>query len=430
MNLQVGLIKISNILGIEDMEIRPGKLTVIKGRNGAGKSSVIESIKGVLKSGHDATLLRNGADKGEAVLVLDDGSRISKSITPTKSTRRFVDASGVPSDAPAGDIAALYDALSANPLEFLELDGKQQVSALLEAMPMRADVAKLQEITGAPVAPELARAHALTAIDAVHKAIYDGRTGTNGAIRDKKGTIRQLEAAIPEALAESDAVDETELEAALAAADEARDAEMKRIDDKLALMERAWQARLDELQAEIDKTKATRVDVRGKAEKQRQRTREQCAAEKQPINDRLLLIRSNRDAAAKARATRETIDKMHGELAKLEQEAEAATDSLAKLDAYKADLLAALPIPGLQVKEGALYYGEVLFKRLNTAEQMKVAVEIAKLRAGPLGLVCVDGAERLNDAAFAEFSKQMIASDVQAIVTRACDGPLKVEALS
>lgn len=426
MNLNVSLIKIRNVLGIESLDIKPGKFTVIRGRNGSGKSSAIEAIKAALGSGHDATLLRDGAEKGETVLVLDDGTNIGKTITAAKSTR---------SGQTASEVRDLIDSLSVNPIEFLTVDRKKQITALMEAMPMRADLAKLAEITGAPVAPELAQAHALTAIEAVYDGVYQNRTGVNRSIKDKGGTIRQLEETIPAALAATDAVDETALDESIAAADAARDAELVRVDEKLALMETAWQTRMDELQVEIDNAKgdidtikAERERIRGAADKQRQRARDKCNTEKQPFNDRLLLIRSNRDAAAKARATRETIDQMHKDLKALEAESQAATDALAALETYKADLLSSLPIPGLRVDGGEIYYGKVLFERLNTAEQMKVAVEIAKLRAGPLGLVCVDGIERLNDEAFAAFREQALASDVQMIVTRACDGPLTVEA--
>jgi len=433
-SINVARVKIKNILGIEEFELSPGKFTAITGRNGAGKTSILEAVKSALRGGHDATLLRNGADRGEVVLVLDDGTEIAKRVTASGSTQAVRDANGGKVARPADAIRALIDALSVNPIEFLAVPKKQQISALLEAMPMRADVARLAEITGRQIAGELAEAHALDAIDTVYKLVYDDRTGLNRAAKEKAGTISQLEATIPAALADCDAVDETALESAMEAADAARDAELARIDGKLAGMETGWSATLDDLQVQIDTlqakiaaTKAEREETRARAEKQRQITRDKCAAEKQGPQEQLALIRANRDAAAKARATRETIDKMAEELDGLKGEAEAATAALAALDAYKAELLAGLPIPGLEVRDGEIYFNGVLFDRLNSAEQVKVAVEVAKLRAGKLGLVCVDGIERLDPAAFEAFREQAVASDVQLVVTRVGDGDLAVE---
>ena len=59
------------------LEVPKGEIVAIVGANGSGKTSVLETIQAVLKGGNDATLLREGAAKGEAVLVLDDGTEIN-----------------------------------------------------------------------------------------------------------------------------------------------------------------------------------------------------------------------------------------------------------------------------------------------------------------------------------------------------------------
>ena len=66
-------IKISNILGIRELEFKAGQFVEVTGRNGQGKTSLLEAIKAATQGGHDATLLRKGAEKGEVVLVLDSG---------------------------------------------------------------------------------------------------------------------------------------------------------------------------------------------------------------------------------------------------------------------------------------------------------------------------------------------------------------------
>ncbi|MNT74306.1 hypothetical protein D3C72_2131160 [compost metagenome] len=72
----------------------------------------------------------------------------------------------------------------------------------------------------------------------------------------------------------------------------------------------------------------------------------------------------------------------------------------------------------MEVKDGEIYRDGVVFDRLNTAQQVWVAIEIAKLRAGNLGVSCVDGIELLDPAAFEEFKKQSLASNLQLFVSR------------
>jgi DNA repair exonuclease SbcCD ATPase subunit len=443
-HLNVSGITIRNVLGIESLQIKPGKVTVIRGRNGSGKSSIIEGIKSALKGGHDATLLRNGADKGETVILLNDGRSIGKSIYPTRSQAHVTGPAGTKTNETHSEtIAQLVDALSVNPVDFLVPPKKSgpeakqfRLSALLEAMPMKADLAKLEEITGEAVMPQLADVHALDAIEAVHKAIFEGRTRSNTLIRDKKGTIAQLEATIPAALADTDSLDENTLEDAIAKADEERDAELKRVDDKIAGMETEWENAIDAKHAEISKLeneiqaiKTDRETKRGLARKQRQKALDKCTAEKEPINSKINLIRANRDAAAKARSTRETVNTMYADLAKLEEDEQAATAALDGLKAYKASLLQSLPIPGLEVREGDIYYGEVLFDRLNTAQRAKIAVDIAKLRAGPLGFICVDGLELLDQEAFDAFVEEAKRAEAQLVVTRVDECDLTIDTL-
>src|SRR5207249_3426353 len=60
-------------------------------------------------------------------------------------------------------------------------------------------------------------------------------------------------------------------------------------------------------------------------------------------------------------------------------------------------LLETLPIPGLQLGgDGRLYFDEIPFERLNTQKRIFICIELAKLRAGELGLVVIDNLECLD----------------------------------
>jgi recombinational DNA repair ATPase RecF len=73
-------ITIDNVLGIEHFEFRPGAVSILAGRNGVGKTSVLEAIRSALRGGHDPSLLRRGAEKGSVLLRLEDGTQITKTI--------------------------------------------------------------------------------------------------------------------------------------------------------------------------------------------------------------------------------------------------------------------------------------------------------------------------------------------------------------
>ena len=111
----------------------------------------------------------------------------------------------------------------------------------------------------------------------------------------------------------------------------------------------------------------------------------------------------------------------------LEAQAEQQTAGLANLESYKSELLGALPITGLTVHDGEVYRDGIPFDRLNTAQQIEIAVELARLRAGKLGVICVDGMEALDPDRYAEFCRQMLASGLQMFLTRATSGTFEVK---
>ncbi|ATI15724.1 hypothetical protein [Bordetella phage vB_BbrM_PHB04] len=436
--MHIAKIKFSNILGIAEMELSPKGFTEISGPNGSGKTSILEAIKAVLETGHDATLLRKGAEKGEAVLVLDDGTELSKTVTPTGSTSA-VRRDGKKVPRPAEVIKQLTDMISVNPVDFLRAPKKDRVRVLLEAMPLEADAEKLAEIAGVKVTAAPGT-HALQVIQQVHTEVYDARTGTNRAVKEKKATITQLEQAVPPVPAGADG-DEAELDAALQEIDAARDAELGRISTKLDGIRADTRTKIDairtKLQADMDALKAAaqaEVDAinaeLAKRETQAAAARERnvttFAAQREPIAAQLGTLRQNRDLHARRAQTLETIGVMETELEELETQAERQTQALAAIEQYKSDLLNSLPIPGLEVRDGEIYRDDVQFDRLNTAQQVDVAVEIAKLRAGDLGVICVDGLESLDTESLDAFRDRALESGLQLFVTRVSDDDFSI----
>lgn len=436
--MQISHIRIQNILGIDALELAPGGFTEISGKNGTGKTSVLEAIKSALGCGQDATLLRNGAEKGEIVLVLDDGTELSKSVTPSGSTTA-VRRDGKKQPRPGETIKALTDALSVNPIEFLLAPKKERVRVLLEAMPLEADAEHLATISGVPVKPAPG-VHALHVIQQVHTQVYDARTGTNRAVKEKQSTINQLEAAVPPLPAGAEG-DEDELSMRLAEADGTRTGTLGKITVKIEGLRTKAQQDIEavraEVQRQIDEAKAAgqaKVDAIN-AELAEQERKAAAAREKamaahteatQPIQAQLAALRNDREAAGRRKQTLDTIATMRTELATLQEEAASQTAALAAIEQYKADLLAALPIPGLEVIDGEIYRAGVPFDRLNTAQQVEVAVEVAKLRAGDLGVICVDRIEALDGDTLAAFRESALASDLQMFVTRVSDSPFEI----
>jgi len=468
--MRIAKLVIKNLLGIEQLEFSAGKWTYISGPNGTGKSSILECIKAVFQGGHDATLLRVGAEKGEVMLELDDGTELTKTVRQGSSdlkARRKGESRPLP--RPGELVKSLVDRLSNNPVEFLTADEKNRVNIFLQSMPIKVDFDKLQHISGIKLPENASDMHAFQLIEYVRQTVFDDRAGTNRAIHEKEHTIIQLRQAMPDApngviggeteleeqLKQIDAkkdaglttVHETlskftnDVNAAIAAETTRHDENIQHYTDDIDAAIAALQAQLDAKREEksrgleglrkakteaIAAMQARIANVTEKANAKRQEIKDAHQASRTPVETQLAVLRTNRDMAARRAQTLEIIKTHEGELEGLKADSNRQTLAIEAIDAYKSEVLNNLPIPGVEVKNGKIYRNEVPFDRINMADRVKIAVEIAKLRAGELGVICVDGIEALDTATLTEFHNQAVQTDLQFFVSRVSDKPFEI----
>lgn len=447
--MKINLVRINNILGITSLSFAPGKFTEISGANGTNKTSILEAIKSVINGGaHDATLLRKGAKEGEIVLVLDDGTHMIKNISETRSKFKMMQGDTV-IPRPVETIRGLTDLFSVNPIDFLLAPKADRVKTLLQAMPIQADLARLQQISGMPAAPFPAGAHGLIIVDDFRNRVFIERTGINRVHDEKQATVKQLMQAMPDAPTQHAPGSEEELMTQLEQKEVAAETEIKAIDAKLSGWAIQQQAAIEKMKIEvnnqIDELKSQIADliqkrdadvnaataqalgVRSRANDKKQEIQTRLAAESRPIEATLDMIRQNRTNIAKRQQAQQTVDAMTADVGNLKGSSERLTASLAEIDKYKLELLASLPIPGLEVRGDAeILRSGIPLDRLNTAQQTEIAIEVAKLRAGTLGFVCVDGLELLDTETYQSFQEQAIKSNLQFFVTRVSDGELAI----
>jgi DNA repair exonuclease SbcCD ATPase subunit len=445
--MKIAHVTIKNILGTRELDFAPAAgFTEIVGPNGSGKTTVLEAIKAALKGGHDATLLRDGSEKGEIVLVLDDGTEIKKTVREHTSDVAITrDGRRLPK--PAELIKALVDKISNNPVEFLTAKKDDRVSIFLQSMPLTADVAELERISGVKLT-NVEGLHAYLVIEHVYDQVFNDRTGTNRAVDEKEKTIKQLSQALPDA-PEGIVGGEEELEAQLAELDARKDTDLGEVHTKLSIFaqqisaqtansEQHYDSQIEDLQKQIEALRTAKAEataafrtrvtsVEGKANAKRQEIREQHAADRAPIAMQLEVLRTNRNAAAKREQTLETIRMLEGELEHLKNDVVRQNKALDDIKQYKSDLLANLPIPGMEVRNGEIYRNNVIFDRLNTQQRVDMAVEIAKMRAGDLGVVCVDGIEAMDSKMFGEFRQKAQDSGLQFFVSHVTDRPFGIK---
>jgi DNA repair exonuclease SbcCD ATPase subunit len=215
--LKVVEVKVRDVLGARAFGMQPGKVTVIAGKNGSGKSSALAAVQAALGRGSLAQLARVGAEgeevEPEVVLVLEGGGeqyRVERSEKKVRVRQRVGDTAGFEDvGQPQSFLASLFDGTAANPVAFLTAKDADRALMLLEALPLKLDREQLAEaLRGVPddVIPAVPQGlHPLEEIALLRGAVFTARTGVN---RDQKGkeaaaeqTRRNAPAVLPEDVA-------------------------------------------------------------------------------------------------------------------------------------------------------------------------------------------------------------------------------------
>lgn len=416
--MKVQKVRIENILGLETLEFEPGRVTIVSGRNGVGKSSVLESLKYALTGGTDATIKRKGAEKGEVVIVLDEATVARDTEKPAR-----IEVAGVgPIRRPAEFLKSRIDSLSFNPVQFLLAPKDKRTEWFLEMVPVEVGDDELRA-AGVETLPPPAR-NGLDRIKAAYDLTFAARTGVNRALKEKRAAVAQL----AEGLAEVAEVDLATLRAekdrlAAGLADD-----LNGVKDRAAGLLKTVR---DDAQARIDAIRAALADEERRIQEELVRETERLRGLAQPAIEeagaRLAVAEAQAKAAAQMERTRELVAMMTTEAAALEIEAEQRTRTLGNLDTLKKRALDRLPIQGVEIAEGEILVGGIPFDRVNTAARVQFVLNVAMLRKGSLPLVLLDGLECLDPETFEAFVKAASTLDAQFICTRVTDGPLEVK---
>lgn len=453
--MRVTHVRVRNVLGIEQLDLRPGGFTVIRGQNATGKSSLLEAIKAAFGGGHDASLLRHGAKKGEVVLVLDDGTEIRKSITEGRSSLSVRDGEQREVAAPQAFLDMLVERSSFNPVAFLGASPKDRIRILLSALPVKLDRAQIDKVTseasGLPFEiPDEINADSFGVIGFIRRRLFDERTGVNRAAKEKRSTAETIQRGLPPASELSTNWQET-LAGLEKEQEEARGRELefaKKVEREysaeIILLDREeakwveetksqYDGKIRDLEVQIEKLNDGKKEAIGKIKLEASKSREDAKRRREKLSTEfaeelsvrkveiargLAETKEKSASAVRAAEQRRFAASLWCDVEALEQRSGKLTAGLGQVDSLSASLLDSLPVPGLKVEDGDLTMHGIGFDRLSSSQRTWLAVEVAKAHPGRLGLVVCDGMELLDQETFAAFKDAFSKTELQAIVTR------------
>jgi hypothetical protein len=445
-NLRVEDIEITNVKGIAHAILKPRTLTVIKGGNGTGKTSLLSAINAIFEGGHDPTLIRAGEERAQVVMTLSDGVVIDKVTTLKDSYLTIKTADGLEVKRPKAYVESLASSFAFDPIAFMTAAPKDRLKYLLEAMPVEFTVPELA--TALPDDGTFRELLPKSALDLSQfgvwlEGIRERRKVAKLELEQVKKTCESLKKTLPK---EAEQADWTEVIAALERKREkVRTAEEQAV-DAIAIEAKAERdkqgaellVREETLRAEFARALQAIQDERltisrtiGEAESSAiADARQGCAADRERIAGEIATAQENAQRAAGDNALRAHYDAQRAQLRDKDNFHLWLDGFVERLDVIKKQNLDTLPIPGLEVRNGQIFYDGLDYdKQTNTGQQFKIAVQISALRFGALPFMIADKGEHLDSASWQEIAEAVEGTDIQILMT--CvdpdSGPLRTE---
>lgn len=392
MSVNITSLSVENVKRVKAVQLQPSPtgLTVIGGRNGQGKTSVLDAIAWAL-----------GGEKFHPTNATRDGSVIPPKIRVTLSNGLQVERSGkngalkvIDPNGNAQGQTLLNEFISAFALNlpaFMALSAKDKA-------------AKLLTIIG--IGDELFR------LDAEEKSAYNERL-TLGRIADQK---TKAAAELPH----YDGVPEDIISGAELVRQQqdilrrnAENAQLRANREEIHRQLEMREAQLADLQATVEKLRSQAAT----ADMATLGLEDESTAELEEALERL------EDTNRKIRANLDR-EKAQNDADQLQAQYKALTDRIESVRRAKMDLLngAELPLPGLTVEDGVLNYKGHAWDCMSSSEQLRVATAIVRQLNPECGFVLLDKLEQMDPQTMQEFGAWLETEGLQAIATRVSTG--------
>lgn len=199
--MKISKLKIKNLFGITEFEADEKSIELM-GANGTGKTSVLDSIRLALtnKTDRDFTV-KNGECEGEIYIEFDNGISITRKPRTNKTDYKKITKDGKEIQKPEEFLSSMFSKLQLDPVEFIELDTKEQNRVLLELIHFDWDLQTIENWFGEiPTGVDYSKPilEVLAQIASEEGFYYKQRRMLNSDIKNKEAIVEEMVRSIPE----------------------------------------------------------------------------------------------------------------------------------------------------------------------------------------------------------------------------------------
>lgn len=406
MSVKINTLELENVKRIKAVRLEPTKsgLTVIGGRNGQGKTSVLDAIAWALggnKFRPAEPQHTNSVIPPHLKITLDNGMIVERS--GKNGNLKVIDPSGNKSGQQILD--SFVEQLALDLPKFMNMNDKEKANILLQIIGI---------------------GDKLYALDRQEETLYNRRTEI-GRIADRKKKYADelpFHSGIPaELVSPMELIRQQQDILARNGENQRKRERVNQIENEANVLSREISMltkEIDKLRAELSKKNIDLTKLLADLETARKTTallHDESTAELEKsianIDDLNRKIRENYDRQ-KAEIDAENYSREYDEL----------TEQIEAVRKEKTNLLknADLPLPELSVRDGELTYKGYVWGDMSGSDQLKAATAIVRRLNPKCGFVLLDKLEQMDPDTLREFGEWLEAEDLQAIATRVSSG--------
>ena len=467
--MKITKIKIKNLFGIKEYET-DGKDIELLGKNGVGKTSVIDAIRYALTNKSDREyIVRNGENEGEILIETDNNIKINRKKRTEQVDYKSIKKDGREVGSPESFLRDIFTPLQLSPVEFMEMDRKKQNAIILDMIQYDWDMNKIREWFGeipSWVSYEQNILAVLNDIQSENGEYFQERQNINRDIRNKLAFIEEIAESIPAGY-EADKWEtasvgeiyrdiekirkdnetiykaktfienrdnkirsyEAEKEIEISSIDREFSATRSRLTEQIAKLKEQIESCNKELSS-LDGKKQDKIALAeeryktniAKYESAYEQYREYAGLEEKStaeLEDKAAYIEDMKGHINEYRRMESLQDEVEG----LKAKSNILTDKIEKARNLPGEILqeATIPIKGLTVKDGIPLINGLPVSNLSEGEKLDLCIDVAIEKPNGLQIILIDGVEKLATSMREALYRKCKEKNLQFIATRTTD---------
>lgn len=469
--MRIAKIQIKNLFGIKEKELGSESIELV-GKNGAGKSSIIDAIRYALtnKSNRDY-IIRKGETEGEILIETDNGLAIDRKPRTNQADYKSIKQNGANVQKPEAFLADIFTELQLNPVEFLNMSKQEQNRIILNMIeyPWSLDTIKgwFGEIPSW-INYEKNILEILNDIQAENGQYFQNRQNINRDIRSKRAICEDIAKEIPakynveywENASTGEIYTQIErirknnhLIEQAKLLKESRDSKVRKFQADLEIGKAALDTEFGNRQSYIEKEiiklqnqiKELETEKAGLGEKKQDKLKvlenqfnvsvakfDAQVAEyseyltMEPGDTTELQKQAEEMEAMKGHVNEyRRMQRTEGEIEELRAESDALTAKIEKARSLPGEILqtATLPVDGLTVENGIPLINGLPVSNLSDGEKLDLCINVAIQKPNGLQIILIDGVEKLSTELRDRLYSKCKEKGLQIIATRTTDDP-------